>query len=105
MHALLFRAWKQRVKGRDWYDFEWYIKNGYALNLEHLSVRAKESGDLGIGESFTKASLIQLLEQKIATLDMEMVKVDIRRFIKDDKVLDIWSEEYFLSLAKMMKTT
>ena len=104
MHALLFRAWKQRVKGRDWYDFEWYVKNGYALNLEHLTTRARESGDLENSESFTKEFLLQLLEKKIATLDMEMVKVDIRRFIKDERVLDIWSESYFLSLANMIKT-
>jgi len=103
MHALLFRTWRYRVKGRDWYDFEWYVKNGYALNLEHLSTRARGSGDLGVGESFTKASLLKLLEEKIETLDMEMVKVDIRRFIRNDTVLDIWLGEYFLSLAKMMK--
>ena len=36
MHALLFRKWVNRVKGRDWYDLEWYIKkNGVELNLEH----------------------------------------------------------------------
>lgn len=23
MHALVYRVWKNRVKGRDWYDFEW----------------------------------------------------------------------------------
>ena len=103
MHALLFRAWKQRVKGRDWYDFEWYVKNGYALNLEHLTTRAQESGNLDADTSFTKESLFQLLEEKIETLDIEMVKVDIRRFIKDDQVLDIWSTEYFMSLAKMVK--
>lgn len=105
MHALLFRAWKQRVKGRGWYDFEWYIKNGYALNLEHLSIRARESGDLNGDESFTKESLRVLLENKITTLDMEMVKVDIRRFIKEDEVLDIWSVDYFMSLVKMMKVS
>jgi hypothetical protein len=27
MHALMFRKWRNRVKGRDWYDFEWYISN------------------------------------------------------------------------------
>jgi predicted nucleotidyltransferase component of viral defense system len=36
MHAFLFRAWKNRVKGRDWYDFEWYVRNGTALNFNHL---------------------------------------------------------------------
>jgi hypothetical protein len=45
MHALLFRKWKQRVKGRDWYDMEWYIKKGVPLNLDHFLVRARDSGD------------------------------------------------------------
>jgi hypothetical protein len=35
MHALLFRNRVNRVKGRDWYDLEWCIKNGVELNLEH----------------------------------------------------------------------
>lgn len=45
MHALLFRQWKQRVKGRDWYDLEWYIKKGVPLNLSHFALRANDSGD------------------------------------------------------------
>ena len=36
MHALLFRKWKQRVKGRDWYDLEWYIRKGVPLHLPHF---------------------------------------------------------------------
>ena len=48
MHALLFRSWKTRVKGRDWFDFEWYVKNNTRLNLEHLCQRMKESGDFEI---------------------------------------------------------
>ena len=32
IHALLFRKWKENVKGRDWYDFEWYVKKGVAMN-------------------------------------------------------------------------
>ena len=45
MHALLFRKWKNRVKGRDWYDFEWYIRKGIPLNLQHFLQRAKDTGD------------------------------------------------------------
>jgi hypothetical protein len=45
MHALLFRKCKNRVKGRDWYDLEWYIKKGVQLNLEHFLKRAQETGD------------------------------------------------------------
>src|SRR5699024_11584420 len=44
MHALLFRKWKSRVKGRDWFDFEWYIKKRVPLNLAHFNERALQSG-------------------------------------------------------------
>lgn len=37
MHALLFRNWITRVKGRDWFDFEWYVKNNIPLNLSFMS--------------------------------------------------------------------
>ena len=39
MHAFLFRTWKNRVKGRDWYDFEWYVRNNVVLNFNHLQQR------------------------------------------------------------------
>ena len=103
MHALLFRQWKERVKGRDWYDFEWYVKNGFTLNLDHLSIRAVESGDIGKGTKLTKVVLQKMLETKIETLDIEMVKIDIQRFIKDKNVLDIWSRDYFVELSKMIE--
>ena len=45
MHALLFRKWKDNVKGRDWYDMEWYIKKGVSLNLKHFLLRAQDSSD------------------------------------------------------------
>lgn len=47
MHALLFRQWQNRVKGRDWFDFEWYVRRGAEVNLSHLAMRARQSGDLG----------------------------------------------------------
>ncbi len=40
IHALLFRSWKNRVKGRDWYDFEWYVRNNVALDFHHFCQRA-----------------------------------------------------------------
>jgi len=103
MHALLFRNWKQRVKGRDWYDFEWYVKNGYRLNLDHLAIRATESGHIDKASKFSQDSLMAKLETRIATLDIENLKVDIRRFIKDARLLDIWSRDYFLELSTMMR--
>jgi hypothetical protein len=97
MQALLFRKWKQRVKGRDWYDMEWYIKNGISLNLTHFLIRARNSGDWK-KETITKDEFLQLLQDKIAGISFNNVRDDIMRFIKDDKVLDIWSANYFMEL-------
>lgn len=45
MHALLFRKWKNNVKGRHWYDLEWYVRKGIGLNLTHFRIRTQDSGD------------------------------------------------------------
>ncbi len=102
MHALLFRKWKTRVKGRDWYDFEWYVKNGISLNLNHLAIRVKDSGDWQ-NDAFTKDDLVNLLEAKIATVNIDRVKEDIIRFIPNQEVLNIWSAKYFRELIQHIK--
>ena len=49
MHALLFRKWTNNIKGRDWYDLEWYIKKGVSMDLQHFIERIRASGDLPEG--------------------------------------------------------
>lgn len=102
MHALLFRKWINRVKGRDWYDLEWYIKKGTPLDLDHFLLRAQDSGDWQ-GETITEAQVIQLLEEKIKSVNFASVKEDVLRFIPDSSVLDLWEEQYFLDLIKKLK--
>ena len=102
LHALLFRNWKTRVKGRDWYDFEWYIKRGVKVNLEHLQERMIESGDIDRNDLLTKEKLKALLKDKIDTLDIQKAKQEVQVFIKDHSVLDFWSKEYFYLLVDRM---
>ena len=104
MHALLFRKWKNNVKGRDWYDLEWYVKRGVALDLHHFLARAQDSGDW-TEKSITEVDFRNLLKQKIDTVDMNRVKADIIRFIPDPKVLDMWSSKYFHDLVSHLKIT
>lgn len=104
MHALLFRQWKQRVKGRDWFDFEWYIKKGTPLNLEHLAIRARQSGHWQ-GETMNKEELNALLNKRIALLDVDSAREDVVRFLQNPAETDIWSRAYFSALAEQLKTT
>lgn len=102
MHALLFRKWKQRVKGRDWFDLEWYIRRGVPVNLEHFMLRATDSGDWN-APLISKEELITLLKEKADQVSFAQVKDDIVRFIPDPAVLDIWSAQYFKDLAEKIK--
>lgn len=103
MHALLFRNWQTRVKGRDWYDFEWYIKNGVKLNLSHLAERMVESGDLEKSTLLTKELFKTLLDKKIDTLHVESAIAEVKPFIKDNSVFDFWSKDYFKLLAERIE--
>ena len=102
MHALLFRQWKNRVKGRDWFDFEWYVKRGITLNLLHFVERAVQSGGI-VDDSFNSSDFLALMQKKIRQLDVASARRDIVRFIKDPVQIEIWSQEYFLQLAQMIK--
>ena len=99
MHALIFRNYKSRVKGRDWYDFEWYVRHDIPLNFPHFQIRAKEFNGLDID----KEEFIKMLKEKIGTTDINMVKRDVMPFIQNPAELDIWSNDYFLQLADRIK--
>ena len=99
MHALVYRAWKNRVKGRDWYDFEWYVRHNIPLDFTHLSERALQFNQ----EELDKETFLQNLNERLATADSNQVKADVLPFVRNPKELDIWSNEYFLQLTKMIR--
>ncbi len=97
MHALVYRAWQRRVKGRDWFDFEWYVRNGVPLSFRHLQERIREFN----GVIVSPEEFMDLLRKKIVETDIENVKHDVIPYIEPNQQrdLDIWSNEYFLMLA------
>ncbi|WP_106601674.1 nucleotidyl transferase AbiEii/AbiGii toxin family protein [Chitinophaga ginsengisoli] len=102
MHALLFRNWKQRVKGRDWYDLEWYIKKGVPLDLHHFLLRAQDTGNW-TEDTISQTQVIKLLNDKIDAVSFDGIREDIIRFIPDESILDIWSPAYFRDLIDKLK--
>jgi len=102
IHALLFRKWKNRVKGRDWFDMEWYIRKGVSLNLEHFQQRAQDSGDWE-KPTVSREELLKLLRNKIESTSIDKVKADVRPFIRNMEPLEIWSPQYFLDLTDLLK--
>ncbi len=100
MHAILYRAWKGRVKGRDWYDLIWYIQNKIPLGLKCLEGYMKQTGNLSHHEILGKEHILNMLKTKIQTIDWESAKNDMRPFISDPSRLDIWSPQFFEALLK-----
>lgn len=99
MHAVLCRKWKTRVKGRDWYDFEWYVKNNIRLNLTHLKERMVESNDFEPDSLLDEKQFITLMNNKIDELNIDKAIEEVQPFIKDHNVLEFWNKEYFRLLT------
>ena len=103
MSAILYRAWKGRVKGRDWYDLIWYIQNKVPISLLYLESCMRQSGNLGEKDFLNRDRLIEMLQIKIQSIDWESAKADMRSFIADPERLDIWSSQFFLALIKHLQ--
>ena len=99
MHALVYRAWKNRVKGRDWYDFEWYVRHNVPLDFTHLAERCKQFNN----ENITPELFMEKLIERLSTADIKQVKEDVLPFVRNPKELDIWSNDYFVQLAGMVR--
>jgi predicted nucleotidyltransferase component of viral defense system len=102
MHALVYRKWRGRVKGRDWFDFEWYVKNNVALDFKHLKERIAQSENID-KSVITQEYFITKLKIKILNTDISQVKADVHPFIKDTKEMELWSSDYFLQLTDLIK--
>lgn len=114
LHAVLCRGWQNRPKGRDWYDMVWYVQNKYEVDLTHLTTRliqsckALQDTEVELPEEmklYTPALIVSLLQKRVDTLDIELAKQDVRRFIYDEKELVIWGKDFFSAIIKMIKFT
>ncbi len=104
MHAILFRKWKNRVKGRDWYDLVWYAANHPQLNLDHLEQRMRQTGHWSGDINLSPVVFTDLLFEAIDRLDVNQARKDVAPFVKDQKMLALWSHDFFQDVASRIKT-
>lgn len=98
MHALLFRRWGNRVKGRDWYDLIWYLANHPEISLNHLKSRMVQTGDWEEGRALNLDDLRRLFLDTLERTDIEQAKKEVSPFIYDQDELEIWSKDFFRSI-------
>ena len=104
LHAVLSRNWKGRVKGRDFYDFLWYVGRGVPPNLSHLEARMRQSGDLTVEAPLDIQGLRERLEERFAAVNFNQAKEDIAPFVKDPRELNLWTTDFFLQWIPRIPT-
>jgi len=103
IHALIARSWKNRIKGRDLYDYVYYLSLETKVNLKHLEARLKQTKTIEETTQLSRDLLIDILEKRFDQMDYDIAKSDIRPFIKDQSNLDLWSRDFFKSITKQIK--
>ena len=99
MHALLFRQWKTRIKGRDWYDFVWFAANHPQLHLAHLEERMRQTGHWPEKSPLAPKNLHKILYEKIENLNVSKALREVEVYVKNRDSLEVWSKEFFHSVA------
>ena len=75
LHAVLCRAWKSRVKGRDLYDYVFYLSNGTPVNLKHLNARLVDSGFEGARKDMSLDEIKESLYRRFEGIDYVQTKM------------------------------
>jgi len=95
VHALLCRPY---LKGRDWYDFNWYVKQNIQPNLTHLQAALHQYGPWkGQTIDVDAEWLIHTLLEKVTTIDWSEATQDVERFLNtaERESLKLWSNRFF----------
>ena len=100
LHAVICRAWKSRIKGRDLYDYIFYLSRQTPVNLKHLNVRLVDSGFEGSREDMTLPEIKQILLQRFSSIDYSKAKEDVLPFIRNPASLDVWSASFFQTITE-----
>ena len=102
VHAILCRGWKNRIKGRDLYDYVFYLQRGATLNLENLKQKLIQSNAWKVEDELTLDEVKKMLCERFDWIDFEKAKDDVKDFIKDKTVLDVWSVDFFKAITKQI---
>ena len=103
IHAILCRNWKTRVKGRDLYDYIFFLTNDIAVNIELIKNKLIESNYIKKEDVFDINILKELLINKFKKIDYSEAKDDVMPFIKKMDSLNMWNKEFFIGITENLK--
>ena len=100
LHAVMGRSWKSRTKGRDLYDYVFYLSKGISFNRKHLWARLLQSGHITEETAFGLAEIKKMLNDKFDSIDFKQAREDVTPFIRDTRVLDVWNADFFKQITQ-----
>lgn len=108
-HALLARAWENRVKGRDWYDLTFFVRRDIPVHLGYLDSKLKATAPEINHLAYTPDKILtsqyarELLEKRIAMLDVASARDEVAPFVKDKDQLSLWTKDFFYEIAQRVR--
>ena len=100
IHAILCRNWNYRTKGRDLYDYIFYLSKNASVNIELVKEKLIDSKVLKENEEFNIDILKEMLEKKFKEINYTDAKEDVMPFIKDIESLNLWNSNFFIDINK-----
>jgi predicted nucleotidyltransferase component of viral defense system len=103
-HALLCRTY---VKGRDWYDFVWYVSRQTQINYGLLSAAIDQAGPWERkGLRVDRMWFLEALKDCITKIDWKKTRNDVLRFVKPGEIasVNVWSEDFFLDRLQKLSS-
>lgn len=94
--AMLGRTY---TKGRDWYDFIWYVNRRAVPDLELLSHSLDQQGPWAGRKVEVNSDWVETnLKRRIAEIDWQAARRDVERFLplREQETLKLWSRDFFL---------
>ena len=103
IHAVLCRNWKSRTKGRDLYDYIFFLSKDIGVNLELIKSKLIQSNVISESDEFNLDILKEMLIKKFSEINYTDAKEDVIPFINDTNSLDLWSDKFFIEITKNLK--
>ena len=103
IHAVICRGWQSRIKGRDLYDYIFYLSKAVTVNQKHLRARLIDSGYISENQECTLEEIKTMLKNRFDSIDFLQARKDVEPFIRDTSVLDIWSSDFFKQITEGLK--
>ena len=104
IHAILCRNWNYRTKGRDLYDYIFYLSKNISVNIELVKEKLIDSNVLKGNDNFDINVLKEMLTTKFNEINYNDAKEDVIAFIEDKDSLNLWTKEFFIEITKNLNS-